>query len=128
MSFLAFNFLSLLESRCLFILRPPIFHPPLGRCLTKAQSIAGVSGKIPDGKMQAFVFVKPHAVTDATLKLVRQKFEEVGISIKAEGDLGAEQIERDLLIDNHYYAIANKASGPIQHQHSPTSIPHSCAL
>ena len=31
-------------------------------CLTKAQAIAGVSGKRPAGKMQAYVFIKPHAV------------------------------------------------------------------
>jgi len=79
-------------------------------CLSKAQAIAGVSRKIPEGKMQAFVFVKPHAVTDATLSLVSKKFEDVGISIKAEADLTADVIEKDKLIDNHYYAIANKAS------------------
>jgi len=77
-------------------------------CLSKAQAIAGVSRKIPEGKMQAFVFVKPHAVTDATLSLVSKKFEDVGISIKAEADLTADVIEKDKLIDNHYYAIANK--------------------
>ena len=32
-------------------------------CLKKAQEIAGVSGGRPAGKMQAFVFIKPHAVT-----------------------------------------------------------------
>ena len=76
--------------------------------MSKAQAIAGVSRKIPEGKMQAFVFVKPHAVTDATLSLVSKKFEDVGISIKAEADLTADVIEKDKLIDNHYYAIANK--------------------
>ena len=34
-------------------------------CLAKAQAIAGVSGKRPSGKMQAFVFIKPHAVRPA---------------------------------------------------------------
>lgn len=84
-----------------------------------------MSGKIPDGKMQAFVFVKPHAVTDATLKVVRQKFDEVGITVKAEADLGAEQIEKDKLIDNHYYAIANKASArPNMHLATEQLLPH----
>ncbi|EOD03673.1 hypothetical protein EMIHUDRAFT_471332 [Emiliania huxleyi CCMP1516] len=36
-------------------------------CLAKAQKIAGVSGSVPAGKSQAFVFVKPHAVTDPAL-------------------------------------------------------------
>ena len=31
-------------------------------CLAKAQSVAGVTGKRPSGKMQAYVFIKPHAV------------------------------------------------------------------
>ena len=31
-------------------------------CLAKAQAIAGVSGQRPGGKMQAYVFIKPHAV------------------------------------------------------------------
>lgn len=31
-------------------------------CLGKSQSIAGVSGERPSGKMQAYVFLKPHAV------------------------------------------------------------------
>eukprot|EP00967_Tisochrysis_lutea_P084906 scaffold118892_cov32-Tisochrysis_lutea.AAC.2 len=96
------------------LLKAPLRAHILGRlnraitCLSKAQAIAGVSRKIPEGKMQAFVFVKPHAVTDATLSLVSKKFEDVGISIKAEADLTADVIEKDKLIDNHYYAIANK--------------------
>ena len=32
-------------------------------CLAKSQAIAGVSAKRPSGKMQAFVFLKPHAVS-----------------------------------------------------------------
>ncbi|KAL1528534.1 hypothetical protein AB1Y20_009877 [Prymnesium parvum] len=79
-------------------------------CLAKAQAIAGVSGKRPAGKMQAFVFLKPHAVTEAAKKLVSSHFAEVGISVYAEGALQSKTIEEEKLIDNHYYAIANKAS------------------
>jgi nucleoside diphosphate kinase len=79
-------------------------------CLAKAQAIAGVSGKRPSGKMQAFVFLKPHAVTDATKSLVSSKFSSVGVSVYKEGALDAGEIEKNKLIDNHYYAIANKAS------------------
>ena len=46
-------------------------------CLAKAQSIAGVGGKRPGGKMQAFVFIKPHAVTDHTKAMVTSKFRSV---------------------------------------------------
>jgi len=79
-------------------------------CLAKAQAIAGVKGKRPSGKMQAFVFIKPHAVTDATEKLATQKFQAAGITVYKEGSLTGSVIEKDKLIDNHYYAIANKAS------------------
>jgi len=77
-------------------------------CLAKAQIIAGVSGKRPSGKMQAFVFIKPHAVTEPTKKLVSSKFAEASITIVKQGSLTAEAIEKGKLIDNHYYAIANK--------------------
>jgi len=79
-------------------------------CLGKSQSIAGVSGERPSGKMQAYVFLKPHAVTEPAKKLVASKFAESGITIYKEGSLDAAAIEKDKLIDNHYYAIANKAS------------------
>jgi len=79
-------------------------------CLAKSQSIAGVSGSRPSGKMQAYVFLKPHAVTEPAKKLVSTKFAEAGVTIYKQGSLGASVIEKDKLIDNHYYAIANKAS------------------
>ena len=80
-------------------------------CLAKAQQIAGVGNKSrPAGKMQAFVFLKPHAVTEPAKKLAAEAFAKEGITITEEGSLGAAKIEKDKLIDNHYYAIANKAS------------------
>jgi len=79
-------------------------------CLAKAQAIAGVSGKRPAGKQQAFVFVKPHAVTPATKALTKNKLAASGISIYKEGSISGTEIEQKKLIDNHYYAIACKAS------------------
>jgi len=79
-------------------------------CLAKSQAIAGASGKRPQGKQQAFVFIKPHAVTAPTKKLAAESLAKVGISIVGEGELTADVIEKQKLIDNHYYAIANKAS------------------
>jgi len=60
-------------------------------------------------KNQAFVFIKPHAVTDAVAELVRTKLAEANITIVDEGKISAEQIDNDKLIDTHYYAIASKA-------------------
>ena len=54
------------------------------------------------------MFVKPHAVTEAAKELVKAKFASVGITIYADATLDAATIEKDKLIDNHYYAIANK--------------------
>lgn len=60
--------------------------------------------------MQAFVFIKPHAVTDATKKLAASKFAAAGLKVYNQGTLDGTTIEKNQLIDNHYYAIANKAS------------------
>ena len=49
-------------------------------------------------------------VTEGTKKLVASKFANAGITVYKEGSLDASIIEKDKLIDNHYYAIANKAS------------------
>ena len=35
---------------------------------------------------------------------------QVGVNVTKEGSLDAATIEKDKLIDKHYYAIANKAS------------------
>jgi hypothetical protein len=51
-----------------------------------------------------------YQVTDEAKKLVSTKFAKAGISVVKEGSLSAAVIEKDKLIDNHYYAIANKAS------------------
>ncbi|KAL3900827.1 MAG: hypothetical protein SGPRY_012385, partial [Prymnesium sp.] len=49
-------------------------------------------------------------VTDGTKSLVSSRFGEVGIEVSSQGSLDSSVIEKDKLIDNHYYAIANKAS------------------
>jgi nucleoside diphosphate kinase len=58
----------------------------------------------------AFVFIKPHAVTDQTIKLVRDHFVNRGLTVDSEGKIDAKTIESKQLIDNHYYAIASKAT------------------
>jgi len=80
-------------------------------CLAKAAGLAGATGELtPMPKNQAFVFIKPHAVTDAVVTLVKSTFEAKGFTILKEGELDGPTIGDNKLIDNHYYAIANKAS------------------
>jgi nucleoside diphosphate kinase len=65
-----------------------------------------VSGKTNS----AFVFIKPHAAASDKVKdLVRGHFKNNGIRIISEGALSAKTIDEDMLIDNHYGAIASKA-------------------
>jgi len=59
---------------------------------------------------QAFVFIKPHAVTEPVKALVKADLEAKGITILAEGSLASEVIDEKKLIDQHYYAIASKAT------------------
>lgn len=68
------------------------------------------SGANIERKNTAFVFIKPHAVTDQTKKLVSNGLQAKGLNIVTEGSLSAKQIDEGMLIDNHYYAIASKAT------------------
>jgi len=63
-----------------------------------------------DPKNAAFVFVKPHAVTEKTIELVRDRLVKKGLSIITEGSIKSEDIDQKKLIDQHYYAIASKAT------------------
>jgi 2,3-bisphosphoglycerate-dependent phosphoglycerate mutase len=58
----------------------------------------------------ALVFIKPHAVTDATKALAKQHLLDAGITILKEGFINNDTIDKDMLIDKHYYAIASKAT------------------
>jgi len=57
----------------------------------------------------AFVFIKPHAVTDKVKSLVAERFAADGIGIISEGSISAEKIDKEMLIDTHYGAIAARA-------------------
>lgn len=61
-------------------------------------------------KNSAYVFIKPHANNAATQKVVADSLASRGITIVQEGEFTGEQIDRDMLIDQHYYAIASKAT------------------
>lgn len=58
----------------------------------------------------AFVFLKPSAVTDKMKEMVKETFEKKGIKIVKEGSIAAADIDKKKLIDQHYYAIASKAT------------------
>jgi len=61
-------------------------------------------------KNSAFVFIKPHANNAETQKVVADTLTAKGITIVREGEFTGEEIDRDMLIDQHYYAIASKAT------------------
>eukprot|EP01063_Lacrimia_lanifica_P032033 TRINITY_DN53_c0_g2_i4.p1 TRINITY_DN53_c0_g2~~TRINITY_DN53_c0_g2_i4.p1 ORF type:complete len:306 (+),score=171.52 TRINITY_DN53_c0_g2_i4:58-975(+) len=58
----------------------------------------------------AFVFIKPHANTKAVQELVEAEFKNRGINVSAQGEITGEEIDKNLFIDQHYYAIASKAT------------------
>jgi len=59
---------------------------------------------------QALIFVKPHAVNESVKALVKGLLRDRSIAILAEGLIDAEKIASAKMIDNHYYAIASKAT------------------
>jgi len=58
----------------------------------------------------AFVFIKPHANTEEARKVVKATLEAKNVKITKEGLITGEEIDKKQLIDNHYYAIASKAT------------------
>ena len=75
----------------------------------KAASTKAASTK-PPLKNSAFVFIKPAANTAATQALVKEVFASKSIAITSEGEIDAAEIDAKKLIDQHYYAIASKAT------------------
>lgn len=64
-------------------------------------------------KNVAFVFIKPNALTETFKDLVLKRFASVGndgMKILAEGSLTGQEIDEKKLVDQHYYAIASKAT------------------
>jgi nucleoside diphosphate kinase len=67
--------------------------------------------EVPQGAVNsAFVFVKPHAYNEMTINTVRDVLINCGINVVNEGDLTADVIADQQLIDRHYYSIASKAT------------------
>jgi len=61
-------------------------------------------------KNSAFVFIKPHANNEKTQGVVSEALKARGITILEEGDFTGPQIDENKYIDQHYYAIASKAT------------------
>ena len=62
------------------------------------------------GLQSAFVFVKPHANKFFVVEKVKAKLAEMEIGILKEGEMTGEAIDKHQYIDQHYYAIASKAT------------------
>ena len=73
-------------------------------------TFASWGGAKKDENNSAFVFIKPHANTPKSQALVSSTLKGKGITISTEGELTGEQIDHGMLIDQHYYAIASKAT------------------
>mmetsp|Transcript_63066 Transcript_63066/g.173251 ORF Transcript_63066/g.173251 Transcript_63066/m.173251 type:complete len:357 (+) Transcript_63066:27-1097(+) len=87
--------------------RPANAKKRLGEILIAMSAKDGAAG----GALQsAFVFTKPHANTQAVRDMVAAKFKEVGIEIVSEGEIDGPTVDEKKYIDQHYYAIASKAT------------------
>lgn len=71
--------------------------------------MSSAEGEI-EAKNCAYVFIKPHANNTKTQELVKETLIARGITIVTEGEFTGEQIDAGMLIDQHYYAIASKAT------------------
>lgn len=58
----------------------------------------------------AFCFIKPHANFPEARKVMKEEFAKKNIKVLSEGQIEAKEIDEKQLIDNHYYAIASKAT------------------
>eukprot|EP00403_Amphidinium_massartii_P006894 CAMPEP_0178370704 /NCGR_PEP_ID=MMETSP0689_2-20121128/445_1 /TAXON_ID=160604 /ORGANISM="Amphidinium massartii, Strain CS-259" /LENGTH=335 /DNA_ID=CAMNT_0019990545 /DNA_START=186 /DNA_END=1194 /DNA_ORIENTATION=- len=74
-----------------------------GRRRRASEASATETAAVPN---VALVFIKPHAYTESFLKFVPSFLEENGVRIVKTGDLDAETIDTEGIIDQHYQAIA----------------------
>jgi hypothetical protein len=58
----------------------------------------------------AYIFIKPHAANDQVSALIESSLHDAGITITSKGEIGYAKIDLAGLIDNHYGAIAAKAT------------------
>jgi len=89
---------------CRFLLVPPDTTP------TDCINDSSTTNTTIMPKNSAFVFIKPHANRPAVQDLVKAKLEEAGLSILSTGSISGVEIDEKQYIDQHYYAIASKAT------------------
>ena len=78
-----------------------------GKCCSKGAAASSSTSGVTN---YAFVFIKPHANNAKVQALVKSEFKKRGIEIITEGEMTGEQIDEGRHIDQHYYAIASKAT------------------
>ena len=64
---------------------------------------------MPVNRCSCFVFVKPIALTDAGVALIRDTLQSNGIRVLKEGQVSGQAIKEKGLINNHYYSQYAKA-------------------
>lgn len=77
--------------------------------LNKEPEMSSVEAVVEE-KNIAYVFIKPHANNAKTQELVYKTLLNKGIDVVQQGEFTGEQIDAGMLIDQHYYAIASKAT------------------
>jgi len=75
--------------------------------ITKSAAIDYMNSTV---KNSAFVFIKPHANTKEAQAYVKSALIEAKLNVLAEGEIMGSEIDSKKLIDQHYYAIASKAT------------------
>lgn len=80
--------------------------------LKKAQKLGGDPFEdTPDFKLnQAFIFVKPSAMTDSVKNLIKAALLERSITIVDEASVDAVEMITKGIVDKHFYATASKAT------------------
>lgn len=68
------------------------------------------ASKPPQQLNSALLFIKPHAVTKEAQSMVEEVLASRGVRIVRELRIEGSVIDRDKLIDKHYYTIASKAT------------------
>lgn len=81
--------------------------------------------QVPDGVEVetncGFMFLKPHANTQAVRQFMDQRLRQWDIEVVAQGDISAEDIARDGIIDKHYGTLAAKALHQQPGEHAVTA-------
>ena len=84
-------------------------HSTSAKCEAQNARLESLEVGAAKKSSSAFVFIKPHAVTEPVKALVKGGLEKAGMTVLREGLIPGSKIDADMLIDTHYGAIAAKA-------------------